>query len=92
MNVDDHVRTVRETLRYLRARVVEVEALCDRVRGIREAIDSASEDLEGLEARPGGPSLRELEAILDRVGEAQEEWESFARRLRGLWAPGRVVH
>lgn len=92
MDVARQVRTLREALDYVMGRIIQIEALCREVAKVREAVEAAREELDTLEARGKGASLRELQAILERVDRAQSEWEEFASRLSGIWAPRGGVH
>lgn len=87
----DHAPAIRETLEYLLARIAQVEALCGEIGKVRRAVERARSRLDELE-REGEIPLSELKAILDRVEEAQLEWERFASRLGALWTPKGVIH
>lgn len=75
------MRKLEEALDYVLARVVEVEAMCARVAKLRTAVEGARAELGELEARGEEPDLVELQAILERVARAQDEWDEFASRL-----------
>lgn len=87
----EHAPAIRDTLDYLLARIAQVEALCGEIGKVRRAVERARARLDELE-RGGEIPLSELKAILDRVEEAQLEWEEFAARLGAIWTPRRVVH
>ena len=77
----EEIRKLEEALDYVLSRVAEVEAMCARVGELRRTVEEARAELREMEARGGEPELAELQAILERVARAQDEWDAFASRL-----------
>jgi hypothetical protein len=92
MDQNEHTRALRAALDYVLARLVEVEALCERVEALRIAVEDAYVELDALEASPGGADLSALQGIIERVSAAQLEWELFARQFGEAWGARGTLH
>lgn len=92
MDQNEHTRALRAALDYVLARLVEVEALCERVEALRTAVEEAYVELDSLEASPGGADLDALQGIIERVSAAQLEWEQFARQFGEAWGTRSTLH
>jgi hypothetical protein len=92
MDSNEHTRALRAALDYVLARLVEVEALCERVEALRLAVEDAYVELDALEGSPGGADLDALQAIIERVSAAQLEWEQFARQFGEAWGARGTLH
>jgi hypothetical protein len=92
MEENEHGRALRAALDYVLARIVEVEALCERVAALRAAVEDAYVELDALEATSEGADLDALQGIIERVSAAQLEWERFARQFGETWGARGTLH